>query len=515
MRRVPAGGRDARASAVLVAFLVLACTATQALAFGFEDVARRARELAAASFKKGAGLPREFAALTQEQYREIRPRPERMLWRDARLPFEIALFPAGWQFDRPVRIHEVSAAGIRDIRFDPADFDFGSNRLEADRLKAGALAGFRVHFPLNEPRVKDEALSFLGASYFRALGRGQRYGLSSRGLAIDTAAPGGEEFPRFTEFWIERPAAGAREMVVHALLDSPRVAGAYRFVLRPGTETVMDVKARLYLRERPGKLGLAPLTSMFFYGENQRGPVEDYRPEVHDSDGLSVKLASGEWLWRPLQNPKRLLVTSFAANAPAGFGLMQRDRDFSHYEDIGARPDLRPSAWIETRGDWGSGRVELVQIPAGDEMNDNVVAYWVPGRLPAPREPLDLEYRIHWQKDREARPDDAWVTQTRRGRAGLRRDETVRDDIVGLQIDFEGPALRSLPPQAAVETALSIDGNGTVVERATVRNEATGGWRTVVRVRRSDEARPVELRAELKGPNGRLSETWSYVLPPN
>jgi glucans biosynthesis protein len=513
MRRTPTTlGRIGPVIGLIVALLGL-LPSSPAFPFSFEDVARRAKQLAAAGFKKPAGPPKELANLSQEQYREIRFKPDKLLWRSSRASFELGFFPAGWQFDRPVRINEVTAEGVREIRFEPGDFDYGSTKLDPARLKSGGFAGFRVHFPLNSAAVKDEALSFLGASYFRALGRGQRYGLSSRGLAVDTALSSGEEFPHFVEFWIERPAPSSKELTVFALLDSPRVAGAYRFVLRPGAETVLDVRSRLYLRDKVDKLGIAPLTSMFFYGENQRGPSEDYRPEVHDSDGLSVRLANGEWIWRPLVNPKRLLVTSFAAANPAGFGLMQRDRDFSHYEDLGARPDLRPSAWVEPRGAWGSGRIELVQIPAPDEMNDNIVAYWVPDRLPPPREPLDLEYRVLWQKDAETRPPNGWVTQTRRGRpAGARSKD---DGIVGLQIDFDGPALRKVDPGTAVETNLTVDANAKIIERATLRNEASGGWRTHLRLRRMDDAKPVEMRAELRGPAGLLSETWSYILPPN
>ncbi len=376
-------------SAALV-FLTCAIHAGRVLAFGFDDVARSAEQLAAAAYKKpDESLPKELASLTQEQYHDIRHRPEHLLWREARLPFEIGFFHRGGAyFNQPVRIHEVTEQGINEIKFDPAQFDYGGNKIDPARMGGIGFVGLRVHFPVNGKPVKDEVLSFLGASYFRALGKDQGYGLSARALAADTGLPTGEEFPRFVEYWIERPAAGAKELVIYALLDSRRVAGAYRFTLKPGSQTAIDVKARLYLREGIGKLGVAPLTSMFFYGENQKSLADDYRPEVHDSDGLSVRAANGEWLWRPLLNPKRLLVTSFATANPLGFGLMQRDRDFAHYEDLGARYDLRPSAWVEPKGSWGAGRVELVQIPSPDETNDNIVAYWVPDAAPEPRKPL-------------------------------------------------------------------------------------------------------------------------------
>jgi periplasmic glucans biosynthesis protein len=343
---------------------------------------------------------------------------------------------------------------------------------------------------------------FLGASYLRAVGKNQGYGLSARGLAVDTALPSGEEFPAFREFWIEWPSPDAQELVVYALLDSPRVAGAYRFVLRPGDTTLTDVRMRIFLRDAVGKLGIAPLTSMFYSGENHPSRVEDYRPEVHDSDGLSVAGGNGEWIWRPLANPRRLLVTSFAQENPKGFGLMQRDRLFAHYEDLEARYERRPSAWVEPRGDWGKGRVELVQIPSADEFNDNVVAFWVPETLPAPGTPLEVSYRLHWQMNQETAPPMGRVVQTRRGAA--------EDDRVRFLIDFAGDALGK---DARLESQAWVGDNAELLDHRAYPNEVTGGWRLVLTVRRKEAAEPVELRAVLRDAEGARTETWSYVWP--
>jgi glucans biosynthesis protein len=249
---------------------------------------------------------------------------------------------------------------------------------------------------------------------------------------------------------------------------------------------------------------------MFFFGTNQRPAGDDYRPQVHNSDGLSVLAASGEWIWRPLVNPKRLLVSSFALTNPSGFGLMQRDRDFSQYEDLEARYEMRPSAWVEPKGQWGPGRVELVQIPVPDETNSNIVAYWVPEKLPQPKEPLDLEYRVLWQKEPDVRPPHAWVAQTRRGRGYARNP----DGSIGFVVDYVGPALSKLPADVKVEAAVSVDANGELLQHSAYRNEATGGWRVTLRLRRLDDGKPVELRANLRAGNNILSETWSYLLPP-
>ena len=492
--------------------LVVGCTIAQhaAAEFGFDDVALRARDLAREPFKKpDATLPKELQDLSYDRYRDIRFRPDHAWWRGAKLPFEVMFFHRGFIYQDRVRINEVTSAGVREIAFDPAMFDYGKNKLDAAKLRGTGFAGLRVHYPLNTPRYKDEVLVFLGASYFRALGKDQRYGISARALAVDTALPSGEEFPRFTEFWIRRPDPAAKELQILALLDSPRLAGAYRFTLRPGTTTFVDVHERLYLRDKVGKLGIAPLTSMYFFGENQRPRIDDYRPEVHDSDGLSVESATGEWIWRPLQNPRELLVTSFALSDPAGFGLQQRDRNFGHYEDLEARFDLRPSVWVTPKS-WGSGRVELVQIPTPDETNDNVVAYWVPDVQPAVGQPYDLDYRLSWEREKETRPPIAWVAQTRRGHGGNRKP----DESVQFVIDFVGAAGVKPTGDPDVEAVVTLDANAKLLESVVYRNELTSGYRLTLRFNRLDDKKPVEMRAVLRSDNATVSETWSYVLPP-
>lgn len=493
-----------------VALLICALPCRAALAFDFNDVARLARDLANSPYKKPENkLPKELRELPYDQYRQIRFKADRAHWRTSKALFELTFHPQGQQFSEPVKISEISADGISEVRFNPDDFDFGPVKIDPQRLQGLGFAGFRVHYPVNATNRKDEVISFLGASYFRGVGKGQVRGLAARGLAIDTALMSGEEFPRFVEFWIERPSPTARELVIYALLDSKSLAGAYRFVLRPGNDTITDVRARLYPREHVAKLGLAPLTSMYDFGENQRSGTEDFRPEVHDSDGLSVQSGTGEWLWRPLVNPKRLLVTSFTMTNPQGFGLMQRDRAFSSYEDLDRRYDLRPSAWVEPRGRWGTGRIELVQIPTPDETNDNIVAYWVPADPLQPKQAYDFEYRLTWQRDAEARPPLSWVTQTRRSVNPARKP----DNSTTLSVDFAGPALDKLPADARPQGVASIDANGEILENTIRRNSVTGGWRITLRVRQIDIKKPVEMRAFLRYDNNTLSETWSYILP--
>ncbi|MDE2148219.1 MAG: glucan biosynthesis protein G [Gammaproteobacteria bacterium] len=498
--------------AIGCAVLLALAAAGPARAFGFDDVAAKARALAAKPYQPPQQtLPDTLGGLSYDRYRDIRFKQERSIWRGTKLDFEIQLLPPGGLFRTPVRINVVNVAGVHLVHFDPTDFTYGAAKIDPASLKGLWYSGFRIHSPINKPNYKDEVLVFQGASYFRALGRHQIYGLSARGLTVDTGLVAGEEFPRFVEFWIERPAVGQHAIAIDALLDSKRVTGAYRFVLYPGPTTHVDVRARVFLRDYVTKLGIAPLNSMFFYGENQPNHERnDYRPEVHDSDGLQIASGTGEWIWRPLVDPARLLITSFGMTNPQGFGLMQRDREFADYQDLGARYELRPSAWVQPKGNWGSGRVELVEIPTPDETNDDVIAYWVPDISLKPGQPYDFAYRIDWEMDDPTRPPSSWVTQTRLGFGYSPRPPQG----VGLVVDFDGPALDKLPADTPVEGVVSADSNGEIVAQRVQPNRAEGGWRLFIHIRRLDNSKPVELRAYLRAGQNTVSETWSYILPP-
>jgi glucans biosynthesis protein len=499
----------------------------------WDTVSAQAQALSRQAYQPTPPIPVELQQLNYDQMRDIRYRPDRALWRDQQLPFEAMFFHLGLYHQHPVRVHEVmtDAQGQRlsqKIPYRQADYDFGDNLLHPASWGDIGHAGFRLHYPLNTQAFKDELIVFLGASYFRALGAGQQYGLSARGLAVDTVAPSPEEFPRFTDFWLLRPTPGSAVQEVLALLESPRVTGAYRFVIHPGSTTRVDISARVYVRTSPPEgmapistLGIAPLTSMFFFGENQPLPG-DFRPEVHDSDGLMVATGEGEWIWRPLQNPRHKTVTSFQTTNPKGFGLMQRDRAWSSYEDVEARYERRPSAWVVPTHPWGPGRVELVLLSTPDETHDNVVAYWVPDQLPAPGEPLEFAYQLHWEGEHKTQPPSSWTVQSRRGIGyhQLSADELARQ--VQFVIDFRGPALEALPADAPVEAVVSASHEARILERLVYRNPVNGDWRLTLRVERpvSDPATTtappasIELRAFLRTPTHTLSETWSYVLLP-
>ena len=502
-------------------------------AFDWQSLTQLAAQRARAPWQENSDtLPAEVNNLDYDQLREIEFKAQASTWRPQSLPFEVQYFHLGLYQKQPVRIHEVDASGqARLISYSSDLFNFRqafkSKQPDIEAWGDLGFAGLRLLYPLNSAARKDELAVFQGASYFRMLGRDQQYGLSARGLAIDTVgAPAGqvEEFPRFTAFWLQRPAADAVDVTLYALLESPRVTGAYRFVIRPGTETtpetVATVSAQVFLRHGAAAintLGIAPLTSMFLFGENQPN-ARDVRPEVHDSDGLMLHTdgpQGQEWLWRPLQRPAAgVLVNSFQARQIRGFGLMQRDRNFDHYEDVEARYERRPSAWVKPLGDWGKGHVELVQLPAPDETHDNVVAYWVPEQRLEQDRPLTFAYEVHWQGDQPQRPPASWVTQSRRGYGYTKLSAAEQDAAPQYVLDFQGPALDALPPGAELTGVVSADSNGRVLEAVAHPNPATRTWRLNLRVARIDPTRPVELRAFLQHQNQTVSETWTHLLLP-
>jgi glucans biosynthesis protein len=502
----------------LLAGLACAAAARSAGAITLDEIAGLARLRATHAYEDPrGGIPDWLLQIDYDHYRRIRFRPERALWRDRGLPFSVQFFHPGFYYDRAVRIHVVSRKGVvSDAAFSPDQFDYGDNTFESRIPHDLGYAGFRIHYPIKTASYQDEVAVFLGASYFRAVGRDQVYGLSARGVAIDTALASGEEFPWFREFWLVQPRAGARELTVYALLDSPSATGAYRFVVAPGPQTRIDVELRLFARSEISKLGIAPLTSMFQRGEDRFSESEsDYRPEVHDSDGLLVASGTGEWLWRPLANPRELSVTSFELSDPHGFGLIQRDRRFDHYQDLEARPELRPSTWVEPKGNWGAGRVELVDIPTRNETNDNVVAYWVPRTPIGPGVPVSFAYSLFWYGDDRARPPGGRAVDTR-------SDDGTREGARRFVVDFEGDALRRLAADAVVEGVVTVVAGGAsgggaarpaeLLEQQVMHNPATGGRRLVFQIERDSD--PVELRAFLRHGDDVLTETWSYLLMP-
>lgn len=480
--------------------------------FNFAAVQRLAQERAARPYHiRSTPLPRALARLTYDQYSDIRFQPSAALWRGQSM-FEVQFFHRGFNFDRRVNVYEVLPSGVRPVIYRPSMFHFG-RRVPRVTLPVNlGFAGLSLHFPLNTPGYKDEVLAFLGASYFRALGRNEGYGVSARGLAIDTATTAGEEYPYFTDFWLVRPAPNQQSMTLYALLDSPSLTGAYQFIVRPGTITQVQVTAELYPRRAVDKLGIAPLTSMFLYGRSSaRRRFDDWRPAVHDSDGLMMQTGAGQWLWRPLDNPRQLEVNRFMDDDPKGFGLIQRDRNFSDYEDPDSQFERRPSYWVQPLGNWGKGGVELVEIPSDEEIHDNIDAYWVPSAPVVPHKPIRFSYLLSaYLNSGDRWPPGGKVVATRFG--PVMRGTTAVPGTRLVLIDFAGGDLSSLLPVQPVHADVSAQG-GTVSHVTVQRLPENGHWRVTMDVRPTGD-QPVDMQCYLDLYGKALTETWTYQWTP-
>ena len=477
-----------------------------ATAFDDQTVPSLARALAAAPYRApDLSLIPSLQKLDYDAYRDLRFNPAHALWRGDGLPFQAQFFHRGFLFKQRVEMHVVEEGRARALVYRPDMFTFGPAATAPTESDFG-FAGFRLHGPLNTPDYFDEICAFLGASYFRAVAKGQVYGLSARGLALKTASAESEEFPAFKAFWLERPAKNAESAVVHALLDSPSVAGAFRFVIHPGADTTMEVSVRLYPRVALDQAGIAPLTSMFFFAANDRLGVDDFRPAVHDSDGLALLTGSGQQVWRPLHNPAQLQDSGFEDENPRGFGLMQRKRAFADYADSEAHYQRRPSAWVEPEGDWGKGRVHLLEIPTADEYHDNIGAYWRPAAPLAAGREHRFDYRLHWCDTHRWNPRLATVVGTLVGAAMKpERAATRHRQVV---VDFAGDALRGQGEGSGITADVWANG-GTVLNAIAHPVPATGGWRIGFELD-PGASRAVELHARLVRGTQPVSETWLY-----
>ncbi|MCE2027296.1 glucan biosynthesis protein [Sessilibacter corallicola] len=489
----------------------------------FQWVSEKAKALSKAAYKENKSeLPQTLDNLSYQQYRSIRFNPNAALWKNES-EFEIQLFHPGFLYKKLISLNLIDKPQTHArLKFNSNDFIYEReathipNELNVDSVtdKMLGYAGFRVHYPLNSNIYKDELIVFQGASYFRMVGPQQTYGISGRGLAIDTGEPEGEEFPYFVEFWLKQPTENEHSLVVFALLDSPSVSGAFQFLIKPGIHSEIDVNSKLYPRKNIKKLGVAPLTSMFLYGENKTKFVDDFRPEIHDSDGLQILLASGEWLWRPLRNPQELSITSSTIEHLKGFGLAQRDRAFDNYSDLEAKYETRPSLWIKPMSDWGEGRVELVEIPTNSETNDNIVAYWVPSKPVLAGDELSFDYRISTYNANAPGFDAAFVKSTRTSWAAIAGEsnpppKSHRQFV----IDFAGIEIDRLSANANIKVNLILS-SGEYENLRVVKLPEGKGWRVYFTLIPSDNT-VIDMRLNLSLHDQRISETWNYVWNSN
>jgi glucans biosynthesis protein len=488
---------------------------------GFDNIQSRARDLANKPFvpPNRDSLPAWMSNLTYDQYRDIRFNPNQALWATDKLPFRAMFFHPGYLYREPVTLNEFTSSHQQRIRLAEAYFNYGPLVAKhGDLPPDGGFAGFRLHAALNDPGTFDELIAFQGASYWRALGKNQKYGISSRGIAVDTGVEGvTEEFPSFREFWLRKPEAGDTHARLYALLDGPSYAGAYAFKVHPGNETLVDVRAVIFTRRAVQRLGIAPMSSMFWFGENSRRRFDDFRPEVHDSDGLAIRTGKGERLWRPISNDSGKLEFSFFYMEKCdGFGLLQRDRRFAAYEDGETNYHMRPSLWVEPTSDWGSGRVVLMEIPSTNELSDNTVAMWQPSRVPKPGDRIEFSYRQHWTMDEDPSQADGHVVATRSGVHDWQREQRT------MVVEFAGKAINQAS-EIALTAHVEAVGPGAEkvkIQGVTVQAMPEERWRVAFQIAPAAEGGklaeigPIELRCSLKRGENFLTETWVHRVTP-
>lgn len=519
-RQVVAGG----AAAALLAPLgrALAGAATEGARFGdakpfsFQALKADAKALARRGWRKPEPAAAEILdKINYDAFQQIRFKPASSLRldREGRTPAQ--LFHLGQYFREPVRLHVVSDGSAREVLYSAGLFETPPDH-PARRLPDGlGFAGFRIM----SKDLKTDWLAFLGASYFRTSGPYNQYGLSARGLAIDTAMPGPEEFPRFTDFYLEGSERHGTTLTIYALLDSPRVAGAYRMQIERVTDArdihrvVMEIECELHARGEIRRLGIAPFSSMFWYGEGSRTQARDWRPEIHDSDGLAIETGTGERIWRPLNNPPRVMTSAFVDDNPKGFGLLQRDRDFVHYLDDGVFYERRASVWVQPLDGWGRGAVHLVEIPTDDEVHDNIAVYWCPDEPFHAGASRTYRYRLSWLDDIPMPDALGFATATwtgMGGRPGQKRPSGTRKFVV----DFQGPVFAGIGRADGVEIVVTTS-------RGTVSNayshpvvDQRERWRALFDITASG-SEPVDLRAYLRQGDRALTETWIYQYFPD
>jgi glucans biosynthesis protein len=480
------------------------------LTVDYAYVQDKARTLAEAPYDDNWGRTPDFLRdLNYDQYRSIQFDPQNALWSDAGLPFQIL-------FTRAVTIHEFTDTHQQEVKFATEFFDYGENEEISNRIPASlGYAGFKVFSVLNKENLMDEFVVFLGSNYFRALARGQEYGLSARGIAIDTTLPEKEEFPSFRSFWLGKPTSEDAALVVYALLDGPSLTGAYRFDLHPGGVTDVTVSATLNFRRQVDQLGIAPLTSMFYFGENSLRKPMDYRNEVHDSDGFLIMEASDDVTWRPLVNPSENRVNRFQFESPVSFGLLQRDRNFNNYQDANAAYHLRPSAWVEPgQTGWGAGSLVLYEFPTQTEAIDNVVMMWEPEVSPATGESISYDYTIHFVSGEI--DEGGRVVGTRIGipigqsHSGSPANEKGVGHLYDCVVDFAGPELSKLSEveelKPVIETGKGIRLDESFLEKIPY----TQNWRLILKIELTEPAKDREISAYLQLNGNRLTEKWSY-----
>ena len=496
-------------------------------AFSFDWLQNYARDLAAKPYQSTVQqLPPTLSNLTPQRYNEIGYDPNHSLWDQMNGPLDVQFFHVGMAFDQPVRMYSVDpeTSQAREIHFRPDLFNYSGAHVDVSQLEGQGELGFAGFRVFKEPSLTErDIVSFLGASYFRAVDDTYQYGISARGIAVNTYTDkANEQFPAFTRFWFETPEVGATTFVAHALLDSPSLAGAYRFVIHcEDNRVVMEIDKHLFPRESIAQLGLSPMTSMFSCGTQQRDMCLTFHPQIHDSDRLSIWRGNGEWICRPLNNPPRLQFNSFSDNSPKGFGLLQTDHEFDSYEDIVGNYHNRPSLWVEPLGDWGRGEIQLLEIPTSGETMDNIVAFWKPEAAVEAGQALHYAYKLHWSAFPPVQSDLARVRKTFTGIGGFPEGWAPGEHFPDvwaqrIAIDFVGGNVKHFHDnEIGLQTHLDVP-DGEVKNIQIFWVDDFEGFRIQFDwYPTSDALDPLDMRLTLSAEGVTISETWVYqYFPP-
>ncbi|MEN3931143.1 glucan biosynthesis protein D [Microvirga sp. W0021] len=487
-----------------------------AAGFSFDLLKKKAADMAKVAYVTPSDANKPILdAIDYDAHGKIKFKTDLALWADGPSDYPVTFFHLGRFFQKPVHMHVIDKGQAREILYSDSYFDMPADSPAKKLSSNSGFAGFRLQEARNGKLDwrKNDWVAFLGASYFRAIGELYQYGLSARGIALNTAVfETPEEFPDFTNIYFETPAQGSDTVTLYALLDGPSITGAYKFVMKRGKDVILDIEKSLFLRKDIARFGVAPLTSMYWFSETAKQTAIDWRPEVHDSDGLAMLTGSGERIWRPLNAPPRATASAFSDKNPKGFGLCQRDRLFDHYLD-GVYYDRRPSLWIEPKGNWGEGAIQLIELPTDDEIHDNIVAMWVPKEPAKAGQSYEFKYRTLWVANEPFGTDLARCVATRMGNGG--QEGTVRPKGVRkFVVEFFGASLTHIPSGVKPEVILSSSrGSFSNISARAVPDDIPGHWRAEFDLTVSG-TEPVEMRAYLKQGNDVLTETWMYQYHP-
>jgi len=492
------GASSALSGGLVMADAAPADQANAPTAFGAQTVLEISRALAKKPFEASkTPLPDPFGSVTYDQYVSIQPKPGSAVWSGDNVGFMIEPLHRGFVFSTPMDIYVVEGGFARKLAYESAAFDFGKLVIPPNLPDIG-FSGFRVQQSTDAGGPFDVVI-YQGASFFRAEAHGQNLGVTARGLSIRTAEPQGEEFPIFRAVWIEKPTPTANVLVIHALLDSASLTGAYRFTLRPGEATIIDTEMTLTARAAVDHFGLATMSATYSFGPLDHKRPDDIRPTAHEIDGLQMLTGKGEWVWRPVSNRETLQISAFGDQNLHGFGLLQRNRSFEAYQDDDQHWELRPSLWIEPIGDWMEGEVRLIEIPSDSENNDNIIAYWRPRASIAANTEVAFAYRQFWCWAPPARPPLATVVETREGKVGKWRR---------FLIEFSSDSFAKAERLAEIKPSLTVN-PGRITSIRSFPSKERMTFRVIFDVEPTSDGFS-ELRLLLEADGKPVSETWLY-----